>query len=289
MVQAIAESGNMTKAADRLFLTQSALSQQLKDIEGKLKVDLFFRTSRKMIPTTVGRQLLQTAEHIIETLEDAELAIAKRASGESGEFKVGTQCIFCYKWLPSVMKVFQGKFPNIEFEIGNSDDLVSELEAKKFDMIISATPKSDDAAIYSPLFTDQLVCILPEDHPFSAQPCVQFQDFSRMDLISYGDKGKNKFYQAFLKPKGIEPKRYMAVGQPHAIIEMVASGFGVSVFPRWAVKSSLSGTGIVARPLTRNGLPVTWHAVSLKKNNRPVLHDEFIRIIGRSGEMKNKG
>jgi LysR family transcriptional regulator for metE and metH len=281
LILAIAESGNMTKAAERLFLSQSALSQQLKDIESKLKVDLFFRTSRKMILTTTGKQLLQTAEHVIDTLEEAEFNIAQRVSGDRGELKVGTQCIFCYKWLPQVMKEFQGRFPNIEFEIGNSDDPVQELEAKKYDLIVTVVRTPDDASIYSPLFSDQLVCILPENHPFSTRPYIHLQDFNRMDLISYVEKGRNKFYLTALKPKGIEPKRYMTVGQPQAIIEMVGSGFGVGIFPRWAIKASLPATGIITRPITRNGLPLTWYAASLRNTNRPVFQDEFVHIVSK--------
>ncbi len=281
MVRAIAETGNMTKAADRLFLSQSALSQQLKDIEGKLKGDLFFRTSRKMILTSIGKKLLQTAEHILETFEDAELELAKRVSGDKGELKVGTQCIFCYKWLPHIMKVFQGKFPSIDFEIGNSDDPVRELETKKYDLIITAGPPTDDTYVYSPLFKDQMVCILPEDHLFSSQSYIHWQDFSKMDLISHAEKGKNKFYQAALKPKSIEPRRFMTVGQPQAIIEMVASGFGVSIFPGWAIKDSLPASGIIARPITRSGLPLTWYAASLRNTKRPVFQDEFVHIVSR--------
>ncbi|MBI5590090.1 MAG: LysR family transcriptional regulator [Deltaproteobacteria bacterium] len=281
MIRSIAETGNMTKSADMLFLSQSALSQQLKDIESKLKVDLFFRTRRKMILTATGKKLLQTAEHVIEALDDAELEIAKRAAGDRGELKVGTQCIFCYKWLPRVMEIFQDKFPNIEFEIGNSEDLARELEAKKFDLIITAASSHDDNYAYSPLFKDQMVCILPENHPFSAQPCINLQDFSKMNLISHREKGENRFYQAALKPRGIEPKRLMTVGQPLAIIEMVASGFGVGVFPRWAVKDSLMTTGIIARPITRSGLPITWDAAFLRNTNIPVFQDEFINIVSK--------
>jgi LysR family transcriptional regulator, regulator for metE and metH len=281
MIRSIAETGNMTKSADRLFLSQSALSQQLKDIESKLNIDIFFRTPKMMILTATGKKLLKTAEHVIDTLEDAELEIAKIVSGDKGELKVGTQCIFCYKWLPQVMRIFQKKFPNIDFEIGNSYDIPQELESKRYDLIITAGSKPDDTYAVSRLFKDQLVCILPQDHSLSAQPSTDFQDFRKIDLISHAEKAKNKFYLSFLKPKGIEPRRFMTVGQPQAIIEMVASGFGASVFPRWAVKTALPETEIVARPITRKGLPVTWYAVSLRNINAPLFLNEFINIVGK--------
>jgi LysR family transcriptional regulator, regulator for metE and metH len=281
MIRSIAETGSMTKAADRLFLSQSALSQQLKVIEGKLKADLFFRMRRKMVLTAIGKQLLQTAQYVIDSLENAELEIAQRVSGDKGELKVGTQCIFCYKWLPQVMKIFQNKYPQIEFEIGNAEDPVQDLETKKYDLIITIANISAEKHRYSPLFKDQLVCILPKHHPLSRQPYIHLQDFNKMDFISHAEPGKNRFYQSVLKPKGIKPKRFMTVGQPPAIIEMVASGFGVGIFPQWAVNGTLPSHDIITRPITRNGLSLTWYATFLDKSNIPVFQNEFISIICR--------
>lgn len=281
MICTIAETGNMTKAAARLCISQSALSQQLKDIEGKLKVDLFFRTRKVMLLTPIGKKLLESAQQVILTLEDAELEIAKIVSGEQGELKVGIQCIFCYKWLPGVIRFFQKKFPNIEFEIGTSTDLATDLESKKFDFIITAATVPDEQYTYVPLFADQLVCIMPADHPLRARACVQYEDFGRFNLISHSEKGASRFYQLALKPKGLEPKRFMTVGQPHAIVEMVASGFGLGVFPRWALNNSLETTGITARPITKGGLPVTWYATFLKNSQIPVFQQEFINIISK--------
>ncbi len=281
MIQAIARSGNMTKAADRLFLSQSALSQQLKDIESKLGLDIFFRTSRKMILTATGNRLLETAKQIIDILDDAELEIAKIVSGDTGEFKVGTRCIFCYKWLPRVMGIFLEKFPNIDFEIGNSNDPVQELETKQYDLIITAGSTPNDTYTYSQLFKDQLVCILPPDHSLSTKPFLQLKDFQNLDLISHTEKAGNKFYQMLLNPNGIEPRRLMTVGQPQAIFEMVASGFGVGIFPQWAIKTQLSQARVIALPITQKGLPLSWYAVSLRNTSMPIFYQEFINIVSK--------
>ena len=187
MICAIAETGNMTRAAEKLFISQSALSQQLKDIEGKLKVDMFFRTRKKMILTPIGKKLSETARQVIATVEDRELEIARIVSGDQGELKVGTQCIFCYKWLPRVMLSFQHKFPNIEFEIGNSSDLAAELETKRYDLIITAAALKDDNYDYLPLFADQMVCIMPQDHPLSSRSWIRFRDFNGLNLISHAE------------------------------------------------------------------------------------------------------
>ena len=281
MLHAITESGNMTRAAEKLCISQSAISQQLKDIEGKLGADLFFRTRKKMIVTEVGRQLLDTANQVIMAVDSIEQDISRKISGERGELKIGTQCIFCYKWLPQVMQLFHGKFPSVEIEVGNSIDLPGELAEKKYDLIISGAGAPDDIHTSVPLFEDQLVCIMKADHPFATGNFVQLEDFRAINLISHSEKGRNRFYQQLLKPKGIEPKKIMNVGAPQAIIEMVAAGFGISIFPRWAIAGALKTWPIVARPITPRGLPLTWHAIYLTHSNVPIYQQEFIRSISK--------
>lgn len=279
MIQSIAKTGNMTRAAERLFVSQSALSQQLKDIEGKLNIDLFFRTRKKMILTSTGKKLLQTADNIIETLEDTELEIAKMVSGDSGEFKVGTQCIFCYKWLPGVLAIFQKKFPNIDFELGSSINPYAELEEKKYDLIITGAGMEVEPFCVTPLFKDQMVCIMAKGHPLSTHPFFRLEDFKDSCVIAHDDKKQNRFYQTALKPSGIEPRKMMTIAQPQAIIEMVAAGLGISIVPRWAVKSILEEKQISALPITQKGVPLTWNATFPKNIAVPVFQKEFINIV----------
>ena len=281
MICILAESGNMTRAAEKLCITQSALSQQLKDIETKLGTDLFYRTRKKMIITEAGKQLQGTAVEVIEAVERAERAISTKMKGEKGELRVGTQCVFCYKWLPRVMRLFHAKFPNIEIEVGNSADLREELEGKRYDLIISGAISPGDIHTSVPLFKDQLVCIMNGDHPLAACGFIRLEDFGDHNFISHTDKSRNRFYQQILKPRDIEPKKIMNVGAPQAIIEMVAAGFGVAIFPRWAVAEILETWQIVARPITPRGFPLTWHAVYLAHSNIPIYQQEFIRSISR--------
>ena len=269
----------MTQAAEKLCITQSALSQQLKDIETKLGADLFLRTRKKMIITDAGRQLQNTAIEVLKAVDQVERNISLKTKGEKGELKVGTQCIFCYKWLPQVMRLFHQNFPNIEIEVGNSLEMLEELEGKRYDLIISGAIATNERLTSVPLFKDQLVAVMAEDHPLASCDFLQLGDFAANNLISHSDKSRNRFYQQVLRPQGIEPKRIMNVGAPQAIIEMVTAGFGITVFPRWAVAEALKSWRIVARPITPRGYPLTWHAVYLSRNNTPVYLQEFIKSI----------
>ena len=281
MICAIVESGTITRAADKLFVTQSALSQQLKDLEQKLGVELFVRARRKMVLTPIGKMILKRIRYIIEELEETELEIARIVSGEKGELKVGTQCTFCFKWLPRVMKTFQDKYPGVEVEVGHCLDLDKDLESKRFDLIITATPDNDNQFVRLPLFEDQAVCILPQDHLLSIQPYIHLKDFGGFNLISHTDKKNNRFYQSVLKPRDIHPKRFLNMSQPQAMIEMVAAGFGIAPFPRWAVRSVLEKHGLIERKITKDGFPLTWQAAFLPKRNIPLYQKEFIKLVSR--------
>jgi LysR family transcriptional regulator for metE and metH len=281
MICAIVESGTMTKAANKLFVTQSALSQQLKDLEQKLGVELFVRTSRKMVLSSIGKMILKRIHRILEELEETEFEISRIVSGEIGELKVGTQCTFCFKWLPSVMKAFQDKYPGVEVEVGQCTNIADDLESKRYDFIITAKPHNNDRFVNLPLFEDQVVCILPHDHPLSIQPYIHLKDFGSFNLISHTDKENNGFYQSVLKPREIHPKRFLNMSQPQAMIEMVAAGFGIAPFPRWAVRSLLEKHGLIERKLTKDGFPLTWQATFLPRRNIPLFQKEFIKLVGR--------
>lgn len=279
MLKALSETENMTRAARRLCISQSALSQQLKDIENKLEVALFFRTPKKMVLTPVGRRLLDKAAGAMETIEAAELEIVKAASDGRGSLRVGTQCIFCYKWLPHVMTAFQERFPAVEIEIGNATQPEAELAEGRYDVVVTAVPGRDAACVYMPLFEDQLVCIMPPGLDLGASPFIPLEAFRAHKLISHAETARSKFYQYVLRPKGVEPAGLMTVGAPNAIVAMVAAGFGLSVFPAWAVQSAVAAGTICARPITRGGLPLTWRAVFQKESRMPVYQQAFIQII----------
>src|SRR5258708_35890032 len=117
LIKAIVEEGSITKAIGKLHLTQSALSHQLKEAEYQLGTKIFLRTKRKLVLTTAGEKLYQTANEILNKLSDTEREIKKLIFGETGEIRISTECYSSYHWLPSVMKQFQLLYPNIELKI----------------------------------------------------------------------------------------------------------------------------------------------------------------------------
>ena len=112
-MEAVAEEGNLSKVVDRLSVTSSALSHQLKEVEQELGLPLFHRINKKLVLTDAGRVLLKSAKSILKELNQAEKQITALREGERGHMRISTECYTCYHWLPGVMKTFSQTFPHI--------------------------------------------------------------------------------------------------------------------------------------------------------------------------------
>src|SRR5262245_30382200 len=117
LVDAVAELGNVTRAADRLHLTQSALSHQLRDIESRLGVTLFVRLSRRMALTAEGERLLVSARRVLDELKRVEDEVRSMGSTGRGVLRLCTQCNTGYHWLPPLLEKFQRKHPHVDVQI----------------------------------------------------------------------------------------------------------------------------------------------------------------------------
>ena len=111
LVAGIADAGSMTKAAGRLHLTQSALSHQLRDIEGRLGTALFTRLGRSMVLTEPGRRVLDAARRVIGEVQRAEEDVRRLAGHGEGTIRVCTECYTGYHWLGAILAAFQTRHP----------------------------------------------------------------------------------------------------------------------------------------------------------------------------------
>ncbi len=117
LVKAVAEEGTLTNAAKKLFLSQPALSQQLRELEERFGASFFNRANRKMVPTDVARRFLQAAEKILAEMESVETDLKTMVSGNPGILRVATECYTCYHWLPDILRAYGKRYPQVEVRI----------------------------------------------------------------------------------------------------------------------------------------------------------------------------
>lgn len=276
MIRMIARTNNLTKAADKLFISQPALSQQLINIEDKIGAKLFFRNGKNMVLTKIGNKLLNCAHIILDEIEKAEQEVAKEVHGEKGELKIGIRCVFCFKWIPSVVKEFQVKYPNIDIIIDNSLYAEEALIAKKYDLAITSTPSPliNDKVSHVQLFEDELVCVMSAGHPFSNRKYLEVKDFEGADYIALTDTGINYF-----RDRGVNIRRFMTIPYPETIVDLVETGLGIALLPRWYIYPYTLTKDIRICRFTTEEQMLQWNAYYLKSETIPSYQDEFIKTI----------
>ncbi len=283
LIVAVSEEKSVTRAGERLHLTQSALSHQLRDIEERLGTPLFSRVNKRMILTQAGERLLHSARQVLDELKRTEDDIAQIAAGDHGSLRISTECYTCYHWLPGVLKDFQRKFPKVEVKIllEATHHPIPALLNGKLDFAIVSDPVRDKRLTYRPLFRDEVVVIMSPHHPLAARPYISPKDFAGETVFSYSPLGESTLYNKVLLPAGVKPARFSEVQLTEAIIEMVRAGLGVSALARWAVAQQIESGKLAARPLTRKGFQRQWSAALLKNDFTPAYVTEFIELLSK--------
>lgn len=281
LVAAIAETGSVTGAGNRLHLTQSALSHQLKGAEEQLGARLFDRKDRKMVLTAAGARLLQTANTVLAELERAAKDIQGHDTTSPGLIRLSTQCYTVYHWLPLRLKLFQKRFPEVEFQlvVEATDNPFQALLEGALDLAIVCDPIRNRKILYTPLFEDELFIIVAPEHPLAGRKYLVPQDLARENLIIYPPKDDCTVLKEILEPAGISPRKIQEVMLTEAIIEMVIAGLGVAWLPGWAAAPQLAAGAVVGLPLTAQGFHRTWSAAQLRDRTAPVYLQEFIRLL----------
>jgi LysR family transcriptional regulator for metE and metH len=281
LVAAIAELGSVTRAGNRLHLTQSALSHQLRDAEEQLGTPLFDRKNGKMTLTTAGERLLQSARSVLAELERAQVEIQEGRPGARGLIRLSTQCYTAYHWLPSRLKLFQEKFPAVDFQLSvdaTSNPFAALLDGK-LDVALAFEPIRNRKIRYTPLFEDELLVIVARGHRLAGKKYAAAEDLADENIIIYPPKEESTVLIEVLAPAGLSPRRVQEVMLTEVIIDMVRAGMGIATQPRWAVAPHLSSGEVIGLPLTSQGFYRTWSAAQLRDNHAPLYLQEFIRML----------
>ncbi len=209
MVASIAEAKSVSRAANRLHLTQSALSHQLRDAEAVLGRPLFERRSRKMVLTFAGDQLLRSARQVLDEIDRIEMEIRHSSMNPETVLRISTECYTVYHWLPSKLKLFHQKYPDVEVQLvleATTHPLEALLE-ETLDIAISWNPVRNRKIQYTRLFRDEMVVLVPPGHCWASRAFIQPEDFADEDLIIYPPKDESTVMLKILQPAGVAPRR----------------------------------------------------------------------------------
>jgi LysR family transcriptional regulator, regulator for metE and metH len=279
---ALRQAGNLSRAAQLLNLTQSALSYQLKALEDHYGATLFERKSSPVSFAVTGERLLRLADAVLPLLDEAERDVSRLVSGAAGTLRIAVECHTCFDWLMPAMDAFRSRWPEVELDIvsGFQADPVGLLHQSRAELAVVSDAEADEAdVVFHPLFSFDIVALLPHGHALLRKPWLAAEDFADQTLITYPvPDDMLDLVRRVLQPAGITPPRRTSE-LTVAMLQLVASGRGLAALPLWAVKSYLDRGYVAQRPIGEQGLTGRLYAATPQRlADRPYLAD-FVRTM----------
>lgn len=278
---ALKETGSVSMAAKRVYLTQSALSHQIKLMEEQFSLPLFERKSNPLRFTAAGDRLIRLANEILPKVVDAERELARVKHGDAGQLRIAVECHTCFDWLMPAMDEFRQHWSLVELDIvsGFHTDPVGLLLSHRADWAIVSEVEQNDDVLFKPLFSYEMVGICSKDHPLANKEVWQAEDFAEETWVTYPvPDDMLDLYRQVLKPKGINPPR-RTTELTIALIQLVASRRGIATVPYWAALPYLEKGYVVARKITEEGLYSNLYASIRKEDANLAYIEDFHQTV----------
>lgn len=237
----VVELGSFSAAADRLNLTQPAVSLQIRQLEQRLGTALIERVGRKARPTAAGAELLLHAARIDAAVQAALEAVARQGSEVMGKVRIGTGATACIFLLPPLLQKLRQAHPRLEITIatGNAGDIARAVEDNRLDIGLVALPVSSRSLEIMPVLDDPFVLIGPPDMPLPPEATADIA--AELPLLLYEPGGNTRrTSDEWFARQGLSPKPVMSLGSIEAIKELVKAGLGYAILPEMAVRSEAS-------------------------------------------------
>ncbi len=236
---------SFTKAAEALHMTQPAVTFQVRQLEEYFNTRLFDRTHNRITLTEVGEKVYEYAEKIFEQYALMENTVKEMTGDINGVLMIGASTTIAEYMLPILLGDFKLKYPEvrIRLRVSNTDEIVSMVESNTIDLGVVEAPVANKSLVVTLCRMDQLVAIVPSNHPLT-----QFQEVSVKELVSYPyisreeGSGTREVINEYFNRAGLsfyDLNIVMELGSPEAIKGAVASGMGVSILSRAAIQKDL--------------------------------------------------
>lgn len=256
------ETDSLVEAAERLHLTQSALSHQFRELEERMGMPLFVRKSKPVRFTSAGLRLLQLADQLLPLIRSSERDLSRLAGGTAGRLHLAIECHSCYQWLMPSLDEFRSAWPEVELDLasGFSFAPLPALERGDLDLVVTSDPVQISGISYVPLFGYEAMLAIDNHSALREKPFIEPIDLIGQTLITYPvERDRLDIFTRFLDPADIEPAQVRTSELTVMMMQLVASGRGVCCLPNWALHEYSSRGYVTAKRLGDKGLHATLY------------------------------
>ncbi len=254
--------GSLTAAAERLNVTQSALSHTIRKLEERYGIAVWGKDGRNVRLTEAGRYIVELAQRVLPQLERAENVLSDYRYGQRGSLKIGMECHPCHQWLMGVTKSYLVDWPDVDLELTTSFAFggVAALTGYEIDILITPDPIEAPGIHYVAVFDYDLVLAVPTAHPLALRDYAEPSDLLNETLFTYPMPPERlDVFTQFLVPANSRPRHHRAVETTEMMMQLVAAGRGVSAIPDWLVRQEAADLGVQPVRIGKAGISKNIH------------------------------
>ena len=287
----VAEELHFGRAAERLFISQPPLSQQIQQLEREIGVSLFQRTSRSVKLTPAGEIFLRDARQILADVERAVSAAKRAARGEEGWLGIGFAASATYDLLPAVLHDFRESYPAIELSLVelNAAEQAIALQDQSIHVGFARPPIEGDSLLVGAILNEPFVAALPHTHPLASKLELSLIELAPEPFVSFPELPLPSYAQSVrlaCEDAGFTPRVVQEVREMQTAISLVVAGLGIALLP--ASVANLHRTGLSLLPL-KEPAPRTELAVVSRRNDPSPVLENFLAIVRAQIERRERG
>jgi LysR family transcriptional regulator, transcription activator of glutamate synthase operon len=239
----VAKREHVTEAAKALHVAQSSVSRQLINLESELGVDLFVHEGRRVRLTPIGRIFLERVEQAMNMIHEAERGVKEYLEPEKGTVRIAFPISMAAHVLPTAIFAFRQQYPEAKFQMrqGLYQDLIDGVISGDFNLaLIAPVPEEETRIKGKVLFTENIVALLPAQHPLANRPALQLQELKDVPMVTLpeGTIFRKLVLRACLK-LGFAPVIAFEGDDIDALKGLVSAGLGYALMPEVTLMDSL--------------------------------------------------
>ena len=290
---ALREHGSLVAAATDLCLTPSAISHQLKELDQWFGVEVVNRRSRPVSFSNVGLRLLKLADDILPQIQIAHTDIARIVHGQTGRIIFSSECHSCFDWLMPLLNQYRQQYPDVDLDFvsGFESNPHELLQNAEFDLLITADPIALKGIEYFPIFEYESRLVLSNTHPLVRVEKITIQELAEQTLVTYPvDKHRLDIMAKLFIPANLHPKEIRTTELTQMLIQLVASGRGISALPDWVVNEYEQKGWVTSRRLdcvSPKGLRRTLYAGYRTEDKDKSYFEGFLNQLDKFSKKRN--
>ncbi|MBE7219288.1 MAG: LysR family transcriptional regulator [Caulobacteraceae bacterium] len=287
----VARHRNFSRAGEELFLTQPAVTQQIKALESELDTALFDRAGGSIQLTAAGQALARYAEHLASLSAEAVQAVAATTGEQGGDLRLGASQTIAQYVLPTFLAEFRKAHPRVHVTAisGNTDHMLAALVANEVQLALIEGPERRSDVRVEPFLQDHMVLVVPASHEWAGEEVTPAMLRNEPLLLREIGSGSRRVVEHALNGAGLKLKDLhisMELDSTEGLLSAVEAGLGVTFASHWTIRRQLAlGTLRVARAKELN--LARWFSLALLPGPAPKGNVQAFRTLLLRGASAN--